>query len=181
MHWSHFLPNWLLKSLGVDIAISKKININAMDENKFDQEQDDLNTQEFQERMNEALSSDMESDQEQSTSIEADGQIAELKDKNLRLFAEFENFRKRTTREKLDLMKTASQDILSSLLPVLDDFDRAKQIADRMGDPDPFAEGVLLVHDKLQNLLYISGLIFYRLPKFLSKFPPLHLAFLLLQ
>jgi len=158
IQWIRFLPNWLLKRLGVDIAISKKININAMDENKFDQEQDDLNTQEFQERMNEALSSDMESDQEQVASMEADGQIAELKDKNLRLFAEFENFRKRTTREKLDLMKTASQDILSSLLPVLDDFDRAKQIVDQIGEPDPFAEGVLLVYDKLNNLLKSKGL-----------------------
>jgi len=157
IQWIRFLPNWLLKRLGVDIAISKKININAMDENKFDQEQDDLNTQEFQERMNEALSSDMESDQEQVASMEADGQIAELKDKNLRLFAEFENFRKRTTREKLDLMKTASQDILSSLLPVLDDFDRAKQIVDQIGEPDPFAEGVLLVYDKLNNLLKARG------------------------
>jgi molecular chaperone GrpE len=52
--------------------------------------------------------------------------VAELEDKNLRLFAEFENFRKRTQKEKYELIKTASQDILSALLPVLDDFDRTK-------------------------------------------------------
>ena len=57
-------------------------------------------------------------------------QVAEAKDKYLRLFAEFDNFKKRNIRERLDLLKNASQDAFSSLLPVIDDFDRAKNSAD---------------------------------------------------
>ncbi len=85
--------------------------------------------------------------------------IAELEDKNLRLFAEFENFRKRTQKEKYELIKTASQDILSALLPVLDDFDRTKKIAEEMSDQDGFVEGVLLVYKKLQALMSSKGLV----------------------
>ena len=85
--------------------------------------------------------------------------IAELEDKNLRLFAEFENFRKRTQKEKYELIKTASQDILSALLPVLDDFDRTKKIAGEMAEQDGFVEGVLLVYKKLQTLVNSKGLV----------------------
>ena len=85
--------------------------------------------------------------------------IAELEDKNLRLFAEFENFRKRTSKERFDLLKTASQDTLTALLPVLDDFDRAKKIADEIEDKDAFTEGVLLVYNKLNNIAKHKGLV----------------------
>ena len=86
-------------------------------------------------------------------------QVAELKDKYLRLFAEFDNYKKRTIKEKVDLMKTAAQDTMSALLPVLDDFDRAKQAA---GDKDVKVqfdnEGVMLVYNKLYNSLSQKGL-----------------------
>jgi molecular chaperone GrpE len=85
-------------------------------------------------------------------------EVAELKDKNLRLYAEFENYRKRTTKEKLDLIKTASQDILSSLLPILDDFDRAAKVVEGLGEKDAAGEGLLLVHQKLSSLLKSKGL-----------------------
>jgi len=83
---------------------------------------------------------------------------AELKDKFLRLFAEFDNFKKRTVREKLDTMRLAAQDTLSSLLPVLDDFDRAKQNADDPNSPEEFSEGVRMVYNKLWNTLKAQGL-----------------------
>ncbi|HNB62562.1 MAG TPA: nucleotide exchange factor GrpE, partial [Saprospiraceae bacterium] len=86
------------------------------------------------------------------------GKVAELEDKNLRLFAEFENFRRRTQKEKLELMMTAAKDTLSALLPVLDDFDRAKKIVDDVEEKDPFTEGVLLVYNKLFNVLKSKGL-----------------------
>lgn len=75
----------------------------------------------------------------------------ELKDKYMRLFAEFDNHKKRTVKEKLDLMKTASQDIVTALLPVLDDFDRAKKNGE-------MSEGISLVHNKLFNILQNKGL-----------------------
>ena len=85
-------------------------------------------------------------------------QIAELKDKYLRLYAEFDNFRKRSVKEKLDFMKTAAQDTLSALLPVLDDFDRAKKNADSPDSQEVFSEGVNLVYQKLYSVLANQGL-----------------------
>lgn len=75
----------------------------------------------------------------------------ELKDKYMRLFAEFDNHKRRTVKEKLDLMKTASQDIMTALLPVLDDFDRAKQNGE-------LSEGIALIFNKIHNTLQNKGL-----------------------
>ena len=82
----------------------------------------------------------------------------ELKDKYLRLFAEFDNYKKRTVREKLDLMKNAAQDTLSSLLPVLDDFDRAKQTADDERTDESLSDGIVMVYNKLYSTLQSHGL-----------------------
>ena len=82
----------------------------------------------------------------------------ELKDKYLRLFAEFENYKKRTFKEKLELMKTAAQDTMSALLPVLDDFDRAKKNAEDQSTEEVFSEGVNLVYNKLYSVLKNKGL-----------------------
>ena len=72
--------------------------------------------------------------------------------------ADFENFRKRSAKERLELISTASADTLTALLPVLDDFDRAKKIADEMETKDAFVEGALLVYNKLKNSLKLKGL-----------------------
>lgn len=85
-------------------------------------------------------------------------ELAELKDKYLRLFAEFDNYKKRTVKEKLSLMKTGSQDVMEALLPVLDDFDRAKKSADDESSTEVFSEGVSMVYDKLHALLKLKGL-----------------------
>jgi molecular chaperone GrpE len=89
---------------------------------------------------------------------EKEQELAELKDKFLRLFAEFDNFKKRTIKEKLDLMRTAAQDTVSSLLPVLDDFDRAKISAENEQTEEVFSEGVKLVYQKLYSVLKAKGL-----------------------
>lgn len=89
---------------------------------------------------------------------EKEQEVSELKDKYLRLFAEFDNFKKRTIKEKLDLMRTAAQDTVSSLLPVLDDFDRAKSSADDEKTDEVFSEGVNLVYQKLYSVLKTKGL-----------------------
>ncbi|MEM9545676.1 MAG: nucleotide exchange factor GrpE [Bacteroidota bacterium] len=85
-------------------------------------------------------------------------QLAESKDKYLRLFAEFDNFKKRNIRERMDLLKNASQDAFSALLPVVDDFDRAKNSADDENSEEAFSEGVLLVYNKLNTILNSKGL-----------------------
>jgi len=89
---------------------------------------------------------------------EAEQQATELKNKYLRLYAEFENYKKRSIREKLDYMKTASRDTLSALLPILDDFDRAKKNADMEDSTEQFSDGVALVYNKLKTTLKQKGL-----------------------
>lgn len=90
--------------------------------------------------------------------LEAQTESAELKDKYLRLLAEFENFKKRTFREKIETMKTAAQDTMSAILPVLDDFDRAKKIAADESTTEQFSEGVQLVYNKLHSVMNQRGL-----------------------
>lgn len=85
-------------------------------------------------------------------------QLDELKDKYLRLMAEFENYKRRTVREKMDLMKNAAQDTMSALLPVLDDFDRARKAADQNDKGNLFEEGIGLVYKKLYDTLKHRGL-----------------------
>ena len=79
--------------------------------------------------------------------------FAELNDKNLRLFAEFENFKKRTAKERMDLYKTAGESVLTALLPVLDDFERSIKANQKQED-----EGVVLIYNKLKSILETKGL-----------------------
>lgn len=86
---------------------------------------------------------------------------AELKlieDKYLRLYAEFDNFKRRTAAERLELFKTANQEVLVALLPVLDDFERALRSMKTVSDINAVKEGVELVNGKLKNILTQKGL-----------------------
>ncbi len=84
--------------------------------------------------------------------------LTESKDKHLRLFAEFDNFKKRNIRERLDLLKNAGQDTLSAMLPIVDDFDRAKASAEDEKTEETLSEGVSMVYNKLYNVLEGKGL-----------------------
>ena len=79
------------------------------------------------------------------------------KDKFLRLFAEFENYKKRTTKERMDLFKTANQEVLQAMLPVLDDFDRALIEIGKSQD-DALLQGVSLIYEKFKSTLISKGL-----------------------
>jgi len=83
--------------------------------------------------------------------------LAKERDKHLRLFAEFENYKKRTSKERIDLFKTANQEVLQAILPVLDDFDRAI-IEIRKSEDELLLKGVELIHDKLKSTLFSKGL-----------------------
>ena len=80
------------------------------------------------------------------------------KDKYLRLFAEFENFKKRTSKERIELFKTAGQDVITSLLPVLDDFDRATSQLNENNSGKDF-EGFILIKNKFLEIMKSNGLI----------------------
>ncbi len=83
--------------------------------------------------------------------------LAKEKDKYLRLFAEFENYKRRTTKERIELFKTANQEVLLAMLPVLDDFDRAI-IEINKSEDELLTKGVELIHEKLKNTLVGKGL-----------------------
>lgn len=83
--------------------------------------------------------------------------LAAEKDKFIRLFAEFENYKRRTAKERIDLFKTANQEVLLALLPVLDDFDRAMIEISKSGD-ESLLKGVELIHEKLKTTLASKGL-----------------------
>ena len=83
--------------------------------------------------------------------------LEQEKDKYLRLFAEFENFKKRTSRERVELFTTAGQEVMSSLLPVLDDFDRAISQVSKGGDEKDI-EGFILIKNKFDDILKSKGL-----------------------
>ena len=86
------------------------------------------------------------------------GELAELKDKYLRLYADFENYRRRTAKEKLDLISNANEGVLKALIPVVDDFERAMQSIQTTEDVDAVKEGVELIYTKLFKTLEGKGL-----------------------
>lgn len=85
-------------------------------------------------------------------------ELSESKDKYLRLAAEFENYKRRTSRERIDLIQTAGREIIESLLDVLDDSDRAVNNLDKSEDVAQIREGVMLVFNKLKTTLQAKGL-----------------------
>ncbi|WP_268123174.1 nucleotide exchange factor GrpE [Roseivirga pacifica] len=85
-------------------------------------------------------------------------EVAEAKDKYLRLYSEFENFRRRNAKERIDLIKTASSDLMKELLPIVDDFERAKQANEKQEDIEVVKEGFDLISNKLFKTLQAKGL-----------------------
>ena len=94
---------------------------------------------------------------EQSVEEQLEKELQNEKDKFLRLFAEFENYKKRTTRERIELFKTASEEVMIALLPILDDFDRAYSEISKTSEKD-LLKGVELISNKLKDTLKQKGL-----------------------
>ncbi len=84
--------------------------------------------------------------------------VNELNDKYLRLYSEFDNYRRRVSKEKLEIGKTAGEDIISSLLPVMDDFDRAIALFGEDAQTDPVKQGIILIFNKFRTTLNQKGL-----------------------
>ncbi|NNJ56308.1 MAG: nucleotide exchange factor GrpE [Bacteroidia bacterium] len=120
------------------------------EETKKQEELDAINT--------DNSSEDTDKETVSSSEPTAEEKYNELNDKYLRLYSEFDNFRRRTAKERLDLFKTAGQDILTDLLPVLDDFERALQNMDKKGDVKTIRQGVDLVYNKFKGSLTSKGL-----------------------
>lgn len=82
----------------------------------------------------------------------------ELNDKYIRLFSEFDNYRKRTLKERIEFSKTATEEIITALLPVLDDFERALQAFDKTDNTESIKEGINLIYNKFKSVLESRGL-----------------------
>ncbi len=102
--------------------------------------------------------------EEVNENIDLEEQLASEKDRNLRLFAEFENFRKRTARERLELFSTANEDLMKVLLPILDDFDRAIAQMETLGASEHLT-GFNLISQKLRDNLSSKGLALVEINK----------------
>lgn len=88
----------------------------------------------------------------------ATAEAADWKDKYVRLYAEFDNYKRRTSKERIDLLKTANEDLMGSLIPVIDDFDRALKNIPATEDTKALREGVELIHNKFNKTLTQKGL-----------------------
>lgn len=111
---------------------------------------------ENEESQNDSNESKVDGQQEVLNKIQAE--LAEQKDKYLRLFAEFDNFKRRTAKERIDLIKTAGQEIIQDILPVLDDFHRAEKSFESATDIEQLKVGIRLIQDKFTKTLYNKGL-----------------------
>jgi len=122
-----------------------------------------VSKEQIEELLKEIDTEDKDNTEEEMPSCESDiaqleATIAELKDKHLRLFSEFDNYRKRTTKERIDLFKTASSEMIMELLTILDDFDRANKSFETATDIEAVKQGFELIHSKLNGILIKKGL-----------------------
>ena len=101
----------------------------------------------------EAVAEDPEKEEE----VDLNAEIKKEKDNFLRLFAEFENYKKRTSRERLELFSTANRELMTALLPVLDDFERGLNEIEKASD-GPLLEGMKLIYNKFKSTLTQKGL-----------------------
>lgn len=142
-----------------------------MDKEKIEQEE--LDQKETDPKENNNQKSETVSEEEEEVSEKEDGlekeeekspeeklkeELAESKDKFLRLYSEFENYRRRTSKERLDLILTSTQDLMTAILPVLDDFSRAESSFNKEENNKALKEGVNLIATKFQKILEQKGL-----------------------
>jgi molecular chaperone GrpE len=111
-----------------------------------------------EENQAEASTENTENTVQHSQEEQLKAQLDEVNDKYIRLLAEFDNFKRRTAKERIELFKVANQETLKAMITVLDDFDRAQKSMDTANDIDALKEGLKLVHHKLKTTLQNQGL-----------------------
>ncbi|HCS20577.1 MAG TPA: nucleotide exchange factor GrpE [Bacteroidetes bacterium] len=116
-----------------------------------------MNSESIQEDQKNNTETSEAGDNSSLTKVQAE--LAELNDKYIRMYSEFDNYKRRTARERIDLMQSASRDLVVALLPVVDDFDRAEKAFEASKDLEALKEGVKLVHHKLKSILSQNGLV----------------------
>jgi len=137
----------------------KEDNFKDQDKKVKDQVEDTLDDaiEEVNQAGDDSELDEVGSDQEFTEEERIKEDLQKEKDKFLRLFAEFENYKRRTSKERLELFKTANQEVMTAMLPVMDDFDRALNEIRKSGDENLLI-GVELIHNKLRETLKAKGL-----------------------
>lgn len=144
-------------------SLFKKKNMKP-EETKIEEKEELNNSEDMSaENLNDAIE-DKKKNEKKSKNSEKDKvqelgeKLAELNDKYLRLYSEFENYRKRTNQEKADLIKYGSEDTIKAILPIVDDYERALQAFGENDDNAALKEGVVLIYNKLMSTLQQKGL-----------------------
>lgn len=109
---------------------------------------------------NESKGEQVVSSTEDTVAPQADleAKIAELNDKYLRLYSEFDNYRKRTIKEKSDIIRSAGEDVFKAIIPTIDDFERAIKANEKVTEAEPIKEGIILIYNKLKSSCTGKGL-----------------------
>lgn len=128
-----------------------------MAENKEAQEETNVNNEELIENIEAEEVENNEVEESESSSPTVDDQLTAAKDKYLRLYADFENFRRRTSKEKIDMIQNASENLIKDLIPIVDDFERANKSFETVTEIEPLKEGISLIFNKLQKTLASKG------------------------
>jgi molecular chaperone GrpE len=118
----------------------------------------DLEKEQVESPQTETIESKDQVVEEQTVEEKLQSELKQEKDKFLRLFAEFENYKRRTSKERIELFSTASEDVMKTLLPVLDDFERALSHFNDDKEAEALRKGVLLIYQKLVGTLEQKGL-----------------------
>ncbi|MBN2662579.1 MAG: nucleotide exchange factor GrpE [Bacteroidales bacterium] len=145
--------------------MSKKKDRNQKEEVSSKKEEKDLQENEVvNQNENEVVEEKEETQQESTETIEENNEYDELlkkynelNDKHLRIIAEYDNYRKRTLKEKMDIIKSGGEDVLKNILPVIDNFERALKSLDEASDFDALTEGVKLIYNNFRDFLKQRG------------------------
>jgi molecular chaperone GrpE len=125
------------------------------DETTVSEEQSTINSEVVAETEEQTV---VENDVVEEKTITIEDQLADAKDKYLRLYSDFENFRRRTAKEKIEMIQNASEGLIKDLIPVIDDFERANKSFETVSEVEPLKEGISLIFNKLQKTLSGKGL-----------------------
>lgn len=143
----------------MDIKDKEEEILNHKETTESDNSADSVDTAEKTDNSADVSEQDSEEETSEATELEkANAKIAELNDKYIRLVAEFDNYRKRVMREKAELIKNGGEKVVTAILPILDDMERAEQTMDKVEDVSAVKEGVILIIEKFMKLLKHEGL-----------------------
>lgn len=125
---------------------NEKDGINQSEDNILD------NNESSEEQTSEVSSEDA------PQNVDYEAKIAELNDKYLRLYSEFDNYRKRTIKEKADIIRSAGEDVFKAIIPTIDDFERAIKANENVSEVEPIKEGMVLIYNKFKSACTSKGL-----------------------